>query len=268
MRPKPKQFATQYASIFGDASVVSAYQYRPPYPAETFEILLSLLDADAETRTVLDAGCGPGVIARQLVQAVDRVDAVDIAARMIAAGKALPGGEKPKLGWIHGAIEHVALHPPYALIVAAASLHWMHWEKVLPRFHDVLTPGGYLAVVDVVAEPTPWKNALGFFSEYSMNKDFQTYDIITVTQELTVRGLFKQRGIKTTAPVPFRQSVAEYAESFHARNGLSRDRMDAKAAREFDGKLRELMHRYCPSGFVELQVRGRVIWGKPRSQAY
>jgi len=164
MRPKPKQFATQYASIFGDASVVSAYQYRPPYPAETFVLLLSLLDADAETRTVLDAGCGPGVIARQLVQAVDRVDAVDIAARMIAAGKALPGGDDPKLCWIHGALEHVALHPPYALIVAAAGLHWMHWEKVLPRFHDVLTPGGYLAVVDVVTEPTPWKNALGFIS--------------------------------------------------------------------------------------------------------
>src|SRR5215471_10897655 len=111
MRPKPKQFATQYASIFGDASVVSAYQYRPPYPEETFELLLSLLDADAETRTVLDAGCGPGVIARQLVQAVDRVDAVDIAARMIAAGKALPGGEHPQLCWIHGAIEHTPLQP-------------------------------------------------------------------------------------------------------------------------------------------------------------
>jgi hypothetical protein len=100
-----------------------------------------------------------------------------------------------------------------------------------------------------------------------MNKDFQPYDIITVTQELAVRGLFEQHGIKTTAPVPFRQSVAEYTESFHARNGLSRDRMDAKAARKFDGKLRDIMHRYCPRGVVELQVRGRVIWGKPHSQA-
>jgi SAM-dependent methyltransferase len=264
MRPKPKQFATEYATIFGDASVVSAYQYRPPYPVETFDLLLSLLDADAATRTVLDAGCGPGVIARQLVHAVDRVDAVDIAAGMIAAGKALPGGEDPKLCWIHGAMEDVPLHPPYALIVAAASLHWMHWETVLPRFHDVLTPGGYLAVVDVETEPIPWQHALGFIREYAMNKDFQPYDMITVIQELAVRGLFAQHGIKTTAPVPFRQSVAEYAESFHARNGLSRDRMDAKAAREFDGKLRDLVYRYCPSGVVELQVRGRVIWGKPR----
>jgi SAM-dependent methyltransferase len=247
---------------------VSAYQYRPPYPAETFEFLLSLIDAEAETRAVLDAGCGPGVMARQLVPAVDRVDAVDIAARMIAAGQVLPGGADPKLYWIHGAMEDIPLHPPYTLIVAAASLHWMHWEKVLPRFHDMLTPSGYLAVVEVVTEPTPWQHALGFISTYSMNTDFQLYDILTVTQELAVRGLFVQHGIKTTAPVPFRQSVAEYVESFHARNGLSRDRMDAQAARDFDGTLQELLHRYCPSGVVELQVRGRVVWGKPRSQAH
>jgi hypothetical protein len=105
---------------------------------------------------------------------------------------------------------------------------------------------------------------LGFIREYAMNKDFQPYDMITVTQELAMRGLFERRGIKTTAPVPFRQSVAEYAESFHARNGLSRDRMDAQAAQEFDRKLRDLVYWYCPSEVVELQVRGRVIWGKPR----
>ena len=116
-------------------------------------------------------------------------------------------------------MEDVPLHPPYALIVAAASLHWMHWETVLPRFHAVLTPGGYLAVVEVVTEPTPWQQALGFISAYSMNTDFQPYDILTVTQELAVRGLFEPHGITTTAPVPFRQSVAAYVESFDARNG-------------------------------------------------
>jgi hypothetical protein len=117
-------------------------------------------------------------------------------------------------------MEDVPLRPRYALIVVAASLHWMHWEKVLPRFHDVLTPGGYLAVMDIVTEPTPWQHALGFISAYSLNTDFQPYDIITVTQELAMRGRFVQHGLKTTAPVPFRQSVAEYIESFRARNGF------------------------------------------------
>jgi SAM-dependent methyltransferase len=266
MRPKHKQFATEYASIFGDASVVQAYQYRPPYPPETFEILLSLIDADAAPRTVLDAGCGPGNIARALVQEVDRVDAVDVAVRMIEAGKVLPRGDDSKLCWIHSAIEHAPLQPPYALIVAAASLHWMHWETVMSRFHDVLMPGGYLAVVGAVTEPALWSDVLGLINVYSMNKDYQPYNMVTVTQELEARGLFKQVGIKTTTPVPFRQSVQAYVESFHARNGLSRDRMDAQAVREFDGQLRDLVGQHCPDGVVELQIRGRVIWGFPQDK--
>jgi trans-aconitate methyltransferase len=207
------------------------------------------------------------VIAREIVKAADRVDAVDVAARMIAVGKALPGGDDPKLHWIQGAIEHAPLHPPYALLVAAASLHWMPWETVMPRFHAILTPGGFLAVVEVVTEPTPWSDALGFINTYSMNKDFQPYNTITVTQELAAYGLFEQHGIKTTAPVPFRQSVDEYVESFHARNGLSRDRMDAQAASAFDRQLRELVREHCPSGVVELQISGRVIWGRPQPVA-
>ena len=264
MRPSHKQFAPQYASMFGDASVVHAYQYRPPYPAETFEMLISLLDPDAALRTVLDAGCGPGTIARALVRQVDRVDAVDVAAHMIAAGQGFPGGDDPKLCWIHSAIDLAPLHPPYVLIVAAASLHWMHWETVMTRFCEILTPGGHLAVVEEVLEPTPWSDALSFIGEYSLNKDFQPYNMLTVTQELTARGLFQPVGIRTTAPVSFRQSVDEYVESFHARNGLSRDRMDANAASAFDRQLRALVSQHCPNGVVELHMRGRVIWGKPQ----
>jgi SAM-dependent methyltransferase len=264
MRPKHKQFETEHASIFGDASVVQAYQHRPPYPPETFEILCALIDTKAMPRAVLDVGCGTGMIARQLVHLVDRIDAVDVALPMLMAGKALLGGDDPKLHWVHSAMEDAPLHPPYALIVAAASLHWMHWETVMSRFHEILTSEGYLAVVEEVMEPTEWSGALGFIGEYSMNKDFRPYNMLTVTQELSARGLFDQRGMKTTAPVPFRQTVEEYVESFHARNGLSRDRMDAAAQREFDRKLWELVSQYRPNGIVELQLKGRVIWGKPR----
>jgi hypothetical protein len=67
--------------------------------------------------------------------------------------------------------------------------------------------------------------------------------------------------------VPFRQSVDEYVESFHARNGLSRDRMDAQAASAFDRQLRELVREHCSGGIVELQISGRVIWGRPQPVA-
>jgi hypothetical protein len=140
----------------------------------------------------------------------------------------------------------------------------MHWETVMTRFCEMLTPGGHLAVVEAVWEPTPWSDALGFIGEYSLNKDFQPYDMLTVTRELTARGLFQQVGTRTTAPISFRQSVDDYVESFHARNGLSRDRMDANTASAFDRQLRALVSRYCSNDVVELQMQGRVIWGKPQ----
>jgi len=34
----------------------------------------------------------------------------------------------------------------------------MHWETVMTRFHEILTPGGHLAVVEEVLEPTPWSD--------------------------------------------------------------------------------------------------------------
>ena len=71
MRLQPTPFAPQDTSMFGEASVVPAAQYRPPYAPDTFALLLQLIAATAPARTVLDAGCGPGVIARGAVREVD-----------------------------------------------------------------------------------------------------------------------------------------------------------------------------------------------------
>lgn len=88
-----------------------------------FNVLVGLIAG--EPRTVLDLGCGTGFIARPLAPRVDRVDAIDVSEAMIEEGKRLPGGDHPHLQWIVGRAEDVALHPPYALITAGDSLHWM-----------------------------------------------------------------------------------------------------------------------------------------------
>src|SRR5262245_60349860 len=234
MGPKHKQWSAQYASIFKDASVVQAYQHRPPYPPQTLAILAGLIPSTAP-RVVLDAGCGTGFVARPLAQYVDRIDGVDISEAMIAAGKGLPGGDDQRLRWICGPIETAAVDPPYGLIVAAASLHWMEWDVVLSRFGAWLVSEGYLAIVEDVTLPNLWDAEIGpVLAHHSMNKDFQPYTTLTVAQELQQRGLFRQVGMQTTDPAPFQQPIDEWIESFHARNGFSRDRMDLGAAQECD----------------------------------
>src|SRR6185312_2745562 len=190
MIPKPRHLEPEYGAQFKDCSIVEAYQYRPLYPTETFDILAGLITG--EPRTVLDVGCGRGDITRELMKFVERIDAVDFSANMIETGKKLPGGDNPGIHWICGPVEEVPLSPPYALVTAGASLHWMDWYVVLPHFREVLVPGGYLAIIDQGAMPRWWDgDQRPIISRYSSNRYFQPYDLI---EELEKRALFQKCG--------------------------------------------------------------------------
>lgn len=259
MQPKPKHLTTTYSTQFKERSIVAAYQYRPPYPAEVFTTLADLITE--EPHTVLDVGCGTGDIARHLAAQVTHVDAVDFSQHMLETARTLAGESRANLTWIEGRVEEVALYPPYALITAGESLHWMEWDIVLPRFQQLLTPHGYLAIVTRETQPTPWDTVLRqIIPKFSTCTDFQPYNLIT---ELTQRKLFQPRGEAHTRSVPFVQSVEEYIESFHSRNGFSREQMSADAADAFDDALRNAISAFAQNGQVTLHISGAIVWGVP-----
>jgi len=264
--PRPKQFGREHADIFRDQSVVDAYRFRPTYPVGVFEILREMIDPGVAPRAILDAGCGTGFLARELAAFADQVDAVDISENMIRAGRELPGGDSPKLNWICGAIEEVALNPPYALIAVGEALHWMEWEIVLPRFAESLAPPGFLAIIEHVAIREDWmREVFRAAASYSMNRDFEPYDMTTIVEELRSRGLFELAGTSDTEVVATEQSIPEVVESLHARNGFSRDRMTKIAQAECDRALATALRGAFPDGFVKQRSYSRVIWGTPRA---
>jgi SAM-dependent methyltransferase len=258
MRPKPAHLAPEFAAQFADPRVVAAYHLRPPYPPQVIDHLLSL---SVGKGPVLDAGAGTGEIARALAKRGVRVDALDPSAAMLACGRQLPGGDHPLLTWVHGTAETAQLRPPYSLIVTAASLHWMDWEIVLPRFRGMLIPGGVLAIVEQRQTAQSWDSALSkLISRYSTNRFYQPYDLV---HELEARGLFQPLGQAQTEPVAFIQSVVDYVESFHSRNGLSRGHMDADDVAEFDAACTQLVHPFAEGDLVTLGVSGLITWGIP-----
>ncbi len=268
MQPKPKHWQTEYSAWFQGAGIVAAYPNRPPYPLETFAILTGLMAADAP-RVVLDVGSGTGDLARRLASLVERVDAVDLSAGMIETGKRLPGGDDPHIRWIHAAAEQAPLAPPYALITAGESIHWMAWDALMPRLAAVLAPGGALAIVERNWEGPPalWARMAPLFLRYSANKAFQPSDIIA---ELEGRGLFRKTGEQRTAPAPWRPTVAEYIACRHSQNGFSRERMAPGEADAFDAAIREAVRETVVEGTIverdgrlELAVTAMVVWGEP-----
>lgn len=96
--PKPTHLGPQYADQFKDHSVASAYLHRPPYPAEVFDVLESLVKG--ESRVVLDMGCGTGDIAIPMAGRVDRVDAVDQSEAMLRMAQARPGWDRENIRWV------------------------------------------------------------------------------------------------------------------------------------------------------------------------
>jgi len=268
MSAQPKQFSHEHAAMFQDTSVVTAYRHRPPYPPETFALLNTLLDRTNAPVRVLDAGCGTGQMSQGLLPYVDQIDAVDLSPAMIAAGRQMAYGTDPRIHWQVGRIEQVELHGPYALIVAAASLHWMPWATTLPRFAQLLGANGYLALVEEHTAAAPWAAALTpLIIKYSLNQDFQPYTMSSIAAELEQQGLFQQVGLLETQPVRFTQPLAAWIEAIHARNGFSPERMGAERAAAFDQQVAAVMHAYCPDQLVTQQLRARIVFGKPLSPA-
>lgn len=265
MLPKPRYLGPDYAAQFADPSVIAAYHHRPPYPAEIFTVLDRLI-VDAP-RTVLDLGCGTGAIARPVADRVDRVDAIDPSAGMLARARQMPGGDHPRISWVCSSAEDVHLHGPYALVTAGASLHWMEWDVVLPRVGDAMSPNAVLAIIDITHDtiPVPWSEELHqLVVQYSTNRAFRPHDVVA---EIERRGLFTRTGEHQTAPFTFTQPVSDYIESFHARNGFSRDRMAPEAASAFDEALAAVVSPHASNGLVTLRLVGMVRWGVPGPRA-
>jgi trans-aconitate methyltransferase len=260
MLPRPAHLTPDNAARYKDQSVVEFYPLRLPYPPAVFDILADLITD--EPRAVLDVGAGTGDIARGLVRRVERVDAADFSPAMIAKGTTLPDGDHPGLRWIYGAVETIVLDPPYALVTAGHSLHWMDWEVVFPRFGDALTPGGVVAIVHRMELPAPWQEGLdALIRRFSTMQNYQPFDLI---DELEKRDLFQKMGERKTAPVTSAQSIDDYIASFHSRSSLSLEHMPASDAATFDRQLRDLVSPWSKEGMLELQTVGSVVWGKPR----
>ncbi len=258
MQPKPAHLDARYGEQFSDQSVVDHYGLRPPYPDGLIDQLALLAGPDG---AVLDIGCGTGEITRRLIGRVGRIDAVDPSAAMLASARSLPSGDHANLTWILGAVEDAPLHLPYDLVYAAAALHWMDWAVVLPRIRGALTPAGVLAIAGSGTAPVPWAaDAQVVIDRYSTIREYRPYNL---QQELEQRGLFRETGRYRTDPVPFDQTIYDYVNSYHARNGFSRGRMDPSVADAFDNELMAIISSYTAANHVRLMVYGDVVWGRP-----
>ena len=264
MLEKPAFRSQKYALMFQDASVVQVYHQRPPYPAQVYDKLVELIDPEIDA--LLDVGTGLGEIARAMAARVGRVDAVDFSERMIARARTLPGGNNPRITWTVSHVETARLTGPYGLITAAGCLHWFDLNVVMPRFSDILSPSGYLAIVE-----REWQTGIrdsDIIGEFSANRDFKSWDMVDALQKA---GLFEVLGEVEAGRISWQPTIDVYLECRHSQNGLSRERMGKKQVSAFDERVRARIRQQISEGSVRVvngQIQGEcigtIVWGKPK----
>lgn len=253
-------YPRELGRAFEDADVVRNYRFRQPYPPETFEILKGLL---VEPRTVLDAGSGTGALTIGLARFAERVDAVDPSAAMLLEARRSPGGASERIRWTLGTAETAPLDPPYGLVTAGASIHWMDPVIVMPRFRAALASGGVLAIVnsESVYAKQEWRGELidliRAFSPIAHHLEF-----VDLVRSLEASGHFPRDGQRSAAPVAYEQSIDDYVAMLASTSSLSRTTLRDRAD-HFERDVRAIFTRHGLTS-VRAELVAEVVWGRPQ----
>ncbi|KAI2621449.1 S-adenosyl-L-methionine-dependent methyltransferase [Hypomontagnella submonticulosa] len=119
--------------------------FRPSYPPSLFRTVLNYHKLPQPGGTLLDLGCGHGLIARSLRPHFKSVIAIDPSAGMIA--QAQQTTTDPEITFRQGGAEDLSFLSDGAvdMAVAGQAAHWFDYDKVWPNLARVVRPGGTVA---------------------------------------------------------------------------------------------------------------------------
>ncbi len=101
------------------------------------------------TGTLIDVGCGPGVLVVQLAPLFDTVIGIDPEPEMLVHAERHAIDNDVAANWIQARAEDLAVLelPPPRLVTFGQSIHWTDGELVLSLVHDLLEPAGAVALI-------------------------------------------------------------------------------------------------------------------------
>jgi SAM-dependent methyltransferase len=130
----PKPFSDHFGSISS-----SYAKFRPTYPAELFDWLVSIVPA---AESAWDCACGSGQATLDLAQRFGRVIATDASAAQIASAPPHPRVEYRVAPAVASGLPDASVD----CVTVAQALHWFDLDAFFREARRVLKPGGAIAV--------------------------------------------------------------------------------------------------------------------------
>src|ERR1700739_2805600 len=138
------------------ASTVEFYaRYREPYFPEFFQKIAEQIALRSD-ESLLDVGCGPGLLAIGFAPFVGRCTGLDPETGMIAAAKAAATEAGVGLSLIPGRIEELPTTQAYNVITTGRALHWLERDATLAVLERILAPdSGRILICRATSAETP-----------------------------------------------------------------------------------------------------------------
>lgn len=142
------------------ASTVEFYaRYREPYPPKLFKKVAEQIDFRGN-ESLLDVGCGPGLLAIGFAPFVGHCTGLDPETGMISAAKVAAAEEGVELSLVHGRIEELTATQVYDVITIGRALHWLERDATLAVLERILVPNSGRILIcrasSTEAPETPW----------------------------------------------------------------------------------------------------------------
>ncbi|TQW00840.1 S-adenosylmethionine-dependent methyltransferase [Cordyceps javanica] len=126
-------------------SAASYAASRPSYPASLFKTVLSYHNAQSSGGTLLDLGCGHGLISRELSPHFAKTIATDPSPAMVRQAKSMTNDDKIEIRQARAEDLSFLQDQSVDLVVSGQAAHWFDYSKAWPEIARVVKSGGSVA---------------------------------------------------------------------------------------------------------------------------
>jgi SAM-dependent methyltransferase len=141
------------------ASTVDFYsRYREPYPATFFKTVAMRL-ALRGSESLLDVGCGPGVLTMGFAPFVGHGIGLDPEPAMIEAASTAAAATGLPVSFLAGRIEEFTTADRFDIVTIGRALHWLDRNAALPVLERIVSDSGRILICGAssVEHPSaPW----------------------------------------------------------------------------------------------------------------
>jgi SAM-dependent methyltransferase len=137
---------------------------RPPYAQTLAATLAAELGLDG-SGSLLDVGCGPGVLVVQLASLFIQAVGLDPDADMLAEGaRRAAESSITNIRWVQARAEDIPTLDlgTFKLVTFGQSFHWTERDLVAEAVYDILEPGGALALINHAHAGRPQPQGPGY----------------------------------------------------------------------------------------------------------